>query len=184
MVTRERLMTAEELLRLPTGMGKRYELIRGRLITMSPAGSRHGKIAGKAYLKVAAHAEKHRLGETFAAETGFRLESDPDTVRAPDVAFVAKNRIPTSGLPEGYFPGPPDLAVEVVSPDDPAAEVQEKVETFLAAGTRLVWVLYPRTCSVVVYQLSGAAQTLRAGDMLDGEEVLPGFSIRVGELFE
>jgi Uma2 family endonuclease len=128
--------------------------------------------------------EAHKLGEFFAAETGFILARNPDTVRAPDAAFVGAARIPPSGLPEGYFPGAPDLAAEVVSPNDTASEVQAKVADYLSAGSRLVWVIYPDLRQVAVFDAARANRILAASDQLDGGDVLPGFSLVLAELFE
>ena len=179
-----RPMTAEELLRLPTGMGERYELISGELKTMSPAGSRHGRIAMRIGSRLEQVVDRDKLGATFTAETGFVLSRNPDTVRAPDAAFVAAARVPAGGLPEGYFPGAPDLAVEVISPSEAAAEIQSKVTEYFAAGSRLVWIVYPNVRQVVVYRTARASLALSADDTLDGGDLLPGFSCRVSELFE
>jgi Uma2 family endonuclease len=177
-------MTADELIKLPTGMGQRYELVAGVIRTMSPAGSRHGRTAIRLGGRLAAFVEAHQLGEAFAAETGFILGRNPDTVRAPDAAFVSAARIPASGLPDGYFPGAPDLAAEVVSPNDTASEVQAKVADYLAAGSRLVWVIYPDLRQVAVFDAARANRILSAGDQLDGGDVLPGFSLALAELFD
>ena len=140
MVTREKTqpMTAEELLRLPSGMGKRYELIRGEVKTMTPASPRHGKIAVRIGGRLDHFVSARQLGEVYGAETGFTLRRKPDTVRTPDAAFVSAARIPPGGIQSGYFPGAPDLAVEVVSPDDTAAEVKAKVNEYFEAGARLM----------------------------------------------
>jgi Uma2 family endonuclease len=177
-------MTAEELLRLPAGMGARYELIAGELKTMSPAGSRHGQIALQLGALLQLFVRKQGLGKTVGAETGFILRHNPDTVRAPDVAFIARERVPAAGLPQGYFPGAPDLAVEVVSPSDAATEVQQKVDDYLVAGTQQVWVVYPDQQKVVVFSATGEGRYLSAADVLDGGALLPGFTCPVGELFE
>ncbi|HVT27450.1 MAG TPA: Uma2 family endonuclease [Lacipirellulaceae bacterium] len=127
-------VTADELLALPTGMGKRYELVTGELRVMSPAGWRHGKIAIRFGAKLAAHVDEHNLGIVFGAETGFRLASKPDTVRAPDVSFVAKEHIPADEPSGGFWAAAPDPAVEVLSPDDGTGEVDEKIDAWLRAG--------------------------------------------------
>src|SRR5262245_48721436 len=102
-------MTAEALLKLPRGRG-RYELVRGELKTTSPAGSEHGAVVVRVTSPLDRHARETKLGIVFGAETGFQIESDPDTVRAPDVAFVRRERIPEGGLPKAFWPGAPDLA--------------------------------------------------------------------------
>jgi Uma2 family endonuclease len=173
-------MTAEELLRLPAD-GMRHELIDGELRTMAPAGGPHGRDALRIGARLLAHAEARVLGEVFAAETGFLLRRDPDLVRAGDVAFVRADRLPTEGLPTGFVPLAPDLVVEVVSPGDTAADVQDKVDTWLRCGTRAVWVLYPGP-RLVAHRPDGTARALGPDDVVDGDEVLPGFRMRLRDL--
>jgi len=177
-------MTAEELLRLPAGMGERYELVKGELITMSPAGSRHGRLVSRINSLIEQFVEREHLGAPFGAETGFILTRNPDTVRAPDAAFVSAARVPAEGLPEGFFPGAPDLAVEVISPSESATDVQRKVSQYFQAGTRLVWIVYPDMRQVVIFRSARESMALLADDMLDGGDLLPGFACRVSELFE
>ena len=150
---------------------------------MSPAGSIHGDLALNLGARIRIYAEDHNLGRSFAAETGFLLEISPDTVRAPDVSFVRTERLPAEGLPKSYFPGAPDLAVEVVSPNDRASDVQEKVQEWLRHGTLLVWVVEPESQTVIVYRSDGSATVLQKGGELDGEDVLPGFSYSLDRLF-
>jgi Uma2 family endonuclease len=176
-------MTAEELLRLPDD-GKRYELVEGELKEMAPAGGRHGSVAATLAILLGQHARERRLGVVLAAETGFRIYRNPETVRAPDVSFVARERIPPGGPPDGYWDLAPDLAAEVVSPNDTAAELQSKVQMWLDAGTRLVWVLYPNTRSVVVYESSKEIHALTPGETLRGGNVVPGFEHPVADIFE
>src|SRR4051812_26305530 len=121
------LVTAEELLALPTGMGKRYELVAGELRVMSPSGWRHGQIVSNLHSLLGPHIRAKRLGLSFGAETGFRLARDPDTVRAPDFAFISNERLPSKAPTEAFWPGAPDLAVEVLSPSDRTGEVDEKI---------------------------------------------------------
>ena len=123
------------------------------------------------------------MGEVFAAGTGFLLRRDPDTVRAPDVAFVSSERLGTSEASSGFLERAPDLAVEVVSPSDSAAAVQSKVEDWLGAGTRLVWVVYPDTRSVTVYRSLNEAEVLSEPDALDGAPVLTDLAVPVSDLF-
>jgi Uma2 family endonuclease len=179
-----RPMTAEELLRLPTGMGERYELVSGELKIMSPASSRHGRVALRIGSLLEQAVRSGHLGATFGAETGFVLSRNPDTVRAPDAAFVAAARLPAGELPDGYFRGAPDLAVEVISPSEAAADINRKVTEYFEAGARLVWVVYPDTRQVVVFRSARESVALSSGDTLDGGELVPGFACRVGELFE
>ena len=173
-------MTAEELLALELP-GKRTELVRGRLMVREPAGYEHGRVASELLVRIATHVRAHGLGVALAAETGFTLQRRPDTVRAPDVAFIRAERAPARGT-RGFPELAPDLAVEVRSPDDRRSELAEKVADWLAAGTALVWVVDPSSRTVVVHTAGAAPRTLGAHDTLDGGDVLPGFGARVGEL--
>ena len=181
MATVERVTTAEQLLHA-TGLG-RCELIRGELIMMSPAGSRHGAIAAAMAAILRNFVMPQHLGVVMGAETGFKIASNPDTVRAPDAAFVRAERI-AGDLPQGFFPGAPDLAVEVLSPDDRASEVLAKVADWLAAGCRMVWVVDQKSRAVAVYHGSGRSVTLKAADTLTGDDLLPEFQVSVGSIFE
>ena len=173
-------MTAEELqaLHLPN---KRTELVRGRLVVREPAGFLHGVIAARLCSRVEAHVRAHALGVVLAAETGFKLFSNPDTVRAPDVGFVRASRVPHP-VPKNYPPMSPDLAVEVLSPDDRAGDVLEKIADWLNAGCELVWVIDPERRLARVYRADGTESLLGANDDLRGEELLPGFTCKLSEL--
>ena len=116
-------------------------------------------------------------------ETGYILAANPDTVRGPDISFLAIAKIPNTGLPAGYIQGAPDLAVEIVSPGDAASEIQNKVQDYLAYGVQLVWIVYPQQHLVIVYYPDGTSRTLRDTDMLMGEPVIPGFACLVGDIF-
>ena len=146
-----------------------------------PAGFLHGRVAMNLGAELRAFAKDTRAGAVLAAETGFKLQTDPDTVRAPDVAFVAKGRVPPSDA-TGFAELAPDLVVEVLSPDDRPGEVLAKVADWLAAGTRLVWVIDPARRSGRVYRDDGSEQILSADQALDGEDVLPGFSCPLSEI--
>ncbi len=176
------LRTAEDLLGLSVP-GKRFEMLDGEVIEMAPAGARHGKVAMKVGARLSIHVEQNDLGEVFAAETGFVLARDPDTVRAPDVAFVAHDRLPPGDLPAGFMEAAPDLVVEVVSPGDSAGYVRAKVEQWLQSGVRLVWVVYPETRSVAAYRSLNDVRVLTENDMLAGAPVVMGFSCPVKDLF-
>jgi Uma2 family endonuclease len=175
------LMTAEELLRLRLPGDKRTELIRGRLVVRDPGGARHGAVAMRIGYRIAAHVEARDLGRVYAAETGFKIESDPDTVRAPDVAFITKARVPAVE-PLAYPSWAPDLAVEVLGHDDHPARTLEKVAHWLAAGVRLVWVVDSEKRTARVYRLDGSESLLGTSDALDGEDVLPGFRCLLADL--
>src|SRR5687767_3198613 len=153
------LMTAEELLRLPDD-GMRHELIRGELRTMPPAGWGHGRHSMRAAVSLDAYVEAHELGEVVGSDTGFVLTRTPDTVRAPDVAFVRRDRLPSSDAQAGYYVGAPDLAIEVISPNDLYAEVNAKVAQWLAHGTRLAFVVNPRRLTVAVHRPGQPVRTL------------------------
>lgn len=189
MVIRERFYTVDDLWELSHQIeyvDKRLELSEGMLIEMSPAGGKHGMLALRLGRLIGNYVEAHHLGETTAAETGYILgkrADGKDTVRAPDVGFISAARVPENGLPDGYIPFAPDLAVEVVSPNDDAEDIHHKVNQFLKAGTRLVWVAYPKTQSVVVHTAQ-ASHTLELDATLDGADVLPGFSLTVKAIFE
>lgn len=176
------LVTANQLAHLRE-RGKRYELRKGELLTMTPAGAVHGDLAMELGSLMRVYAKQKKLGKVFAAETGFKIHVDPDTVRAPDVAFVDKKRIPPTGVPRGYWELAPDLVVEVVSPNDSAADVQGKVEEWLRAGVRRVWVVYPDTHTIRVHRSPREIEALKPGDVLDGEDVMPGFSCAVEDIF-
>jgi Uma2 family endonuclease len=175
------LLTVDDLLRLQAP--GRHELIKGELRTMPPAGFDHGAVGMNLAIPLGAHVQMHGLGVVVAAETGFILSRDPDTVRAPDVGFVAQDRIPSTGRPRGFWPGAPDLAVEVVSPSDTLEEVEAKVDDWLTAGTRLVWVANPRRRTVTVYRSLTDVAILTINDVLDGQDVVPGFRINVATIF-
>lgn len=151
---------------------------------MSPAGHRHGRIAARFTAKLAPFVEEHRLGECFAAETGFILQRNPDTVRAPDVAFVGRERLrATTIAEEGFFPGPPDLAVEVVSPGDSYLEVEAKVGAWLDAGTRVVVVLDPQRSVAAVHRSTARTETLGVGNVLALSDLVPGWTLSLEDLF-
>ena len=143
----------------------------------------HGRLACRVALRVAGYVEANDLGEVFIAETGFVLYENPPTVRAPDVAFVSKARLPAPEDSVRFGHLAPDLAVEIVSPSNTAAEILDKVADYLAAGSRLVWVVEPAGGRVTVYRSRNEIQLLQADDMLDGYDVLPGFSVPVAEIF-
>jgi Uma2 family endonuclease len=182
MSTTKTLMTADELLHMPDD-GHRYELIKGELLRIAPAGSEHGVTIMNIGIPLGHFVKTHDLGIVFGAETGFKIYSDPDTVRAPDVAFIHRDRIPESGVPKGYWPGVPDLAVEVISPGDTYTEVEDKVEEWLDAGTRMVIVANPRNRTLKVHRSRTEVILLMENDELDGGDVVPGFRVKVSELF-
>ena len=182
MTTQVQLTTADELLRRPGGE-TRYELIRGELKTMAPAGNEHGNLTMDFGTLLNVHVRANKLGKVYAAETGFKLTTNPDTVRAPDVAFVSQKRLDEVGPAQGYWPGAPDLAVEVVSPNDLYTEVSEKVAEWLRASSKMVVVVNPRTQQVLVHLSPTKVDALGVGDTLEGGEVVPGWQLPIEELF-
>ena len=174
-------MTAEEFWNLPDD-GKRRSLVRGEVVEEVRPGALHGVVV----LRLGSRLERWSEGGpggTVGVESGFFLGRDPDTVRGPDVFYVAPERVPDAGIPEAFWNVAPDLAVEVVSPSEKVGDVREKVRDYLAAGTPLVWVVYPRTREVVVHTPDGLARTHEGEDVLEGFESLPGFACAVSDLF-
>jgi Uma2 family endonuclease len=174
------ITTAAQLLHAE-GLG-RCELVRGELVMMTPAGFEHGRIVISLSTPLASFVKGQSLGVVTGAETGFQIARDPDTVRAPDVAFIRAERVPPSPL-MGFFPGAPDLAVEVVSPSDRATELLSKVQNWLEAGCRAVWVIDPLQRTVSIYRTDKPMAILHASDVLSGDDVVPGFSVPVAEIF-
>ena len=176
------LMNAEELARFDVP-GKSTELVRGRVIVREPPGFYHGHVAARLLFVLGEHVYARDLGWLSAQDTGFKIESDPDTVRAPDVAFTSKHRgleIPR----RGYAPFAPDLAAEILSPDDRPGEVLSKVGDWLDAGVRVVWVIDPERREARVYRADGTQSSVGEDGTLNGESVLPNFSCQLADLFE
>ncbi|HEY7091495.1 MAG TPA: Uma2 family endonuclease [Tepidisphaeraceae bacterium] len=179
--TTNRLLTADELWRMPHDH-MRHELVKGEMRTMPPAGFEHGAIIIKLSRLLANHVEANHLGLVTGAETGFIVGRNPDTVRGADVAFVGKARLPTP-LPKAFFPGAPDLAVEVLSPTDTVEDVEEKVTGYLDGGSKIVWVISPKARTVTVCRPSANPVVLREAESLSGDDVVPGFTCKIIELF-
>lgn len=177
-----KIQTAEQLARMPSD-GNRYELIEGVLNIMPPAGGRHGRVAGRVFKLLANHVDELNLGGTFAAETGFLIHREPDTVRAPDAAYVSLARMEEVEDDSGFVPLAPDLAVEVVSPNDPFAAVEIKAFSWLDAGTKLVLIVEPESRTVHAYRSRTEIAVLQATDLLDVADVVSGWQVKVSEFF-
>jgi Uma2 family endonuclease len=178
----EALMTAADLAVLPDD-GWFYELDRGRLVRMAPASSRSSVVTSRAHRRISDFVEDHALGICGSAAMGYLLARDPDRVRVPDISFARVERVPATGLPDGFWPGPPDLAVEVRSPSDRLANVLRKIADYLDAGTALVWLLDPDARRATVYRSDGSVAVLGEDGVLDGEVVLPGLQVRLAEVW-
>jgi Uma2 family endonuclease len=177
-----RLVGADDLLAWPDD-GRRRELIDGRLHEMAPAGAEHGMVALRIGALLQQHVERSVSGRAFAAETGFVLRTDPDTVRAPDAAVVTEAHAQRVGPTSGYWPGAPDLAVEVVSPSDSYTDVHGKALGWLSAGTQVVLVVDPAARQVTVYRSPHDMHVLAGDDVVDCSDVMPGFAPSVHDLF-
>jgi Uma2 family endonuclease len=175
-------VSAIDLLQMPND-GIRRELVAGELKEMTPAGHEHGSVTMNFSGPLHTFVKANNLGVVYAAETGFLLSSDPDTVRAPDIAFVNRERVRVLQK-GGYFPGPPDLAVEVISPGDTYAEGEDKVHSWLDAGCQLVVVVNSRNRTVKVYRSTSAVTILTIDDSFQAQELLPGFDLPVRQIFE
>src|SRR5437868_3075573 len=150
---------------------------------MSPTGDEHGKVAMELSAQLHLHVRNQNLGRVYAAETGFKLESDPDTVRAPDIAFVSRERVEATGTLTGFRSGAPDLVVEVLSPSDRIGKVEAKVKQWLETGARMVWVVSSKLKTITVYRSLSDIVTLTEKDTLDGGDVVHGFQMRVADIF-
>ena len=182
MTTSTSLLTATDLWNMP-GHGEGYELVLGELRPMPPSGQEHSIIGLDLATMLNAFVKSNKLGKITGADGGYILHKAPDTVRAPDIGFVKVDRLPNGKATQKYFPGPPDLAVEIISPHDVYEEVEDKVEEFLEAGTRIVWGINPRRKSITIFRGDNSITALRAADILSGEDVIPGFSLPISEIF-
>lgn len=174
------LMTAEQLLEVNIP-GKQVELVRGRLVVKEPPGYRHGDITARLAFELMQYVRAQDLGQILVGDPGFTLARNPDTVRGPDIAFVQRARVPDP-LPTAFAEFAPDLAVEVLSPQDRPGETLGKIGDWLDAGTRVVWVIDPARRQARVYRLDGTEAVLSETDALLGEDVLPGFSCPVSSI--
>jgi Uma2 family endonuclease len=176
-------VTAEQLWRLGEGDVRR-ELVDGEVVEMTPVGGVHGQVTARLTRLLMEHVERQGGGELVVGDVGFvlSLPYDPERVRAADLAFVSSGRLRGGHLPQGFVPGAPDLAVEVLSPSDNPIDIQQKVRDYLEAGARLVWVVTPQARTVTVYRADGSARLLREQESLEGEDILPGLTIRLSHV--
>jgi Uma2 family endonuclease len=182
MATTTQLLTVEELQRMPED-GNHYELVRGELRSMPPPGFRHGRISARFTGALVPYVETNKLGVVLSGDPGFVLARDPDIVRAPDVAFVSAARIAASGEPTGYWEGAPDLAVEVLSPNDTVFDVEEKTNDWLTLGCRMVVLVNDRRRTVTVHRPGVPPRILHEDEVFDGEDVVPGFRLPLKQIF-
>ena len=175
------IMTAEELERLSIP-DKRVELVGGRLTIKELPSGWHGRVSARLIARMSVHVENHALGEVLG-ESGFRLRSNPDTVRGPDAAFVSADRVELIGR-RGFPRFAPDLVAEVRSPDDRPGEVLAKVGDWLEAGTKIVWVIDPERFEARVYRADGSEALVARDGALDGEDALPDFTCPLREILE
>ena len=176
------LITAEELFEMASRVG-RSELIDGELIQLDLSGFEHGSLTTRLTWRIAQYVEEHGLGEVYAAKTGFVLRRNPDTVRAPDIAFVTRSRVKKVGPVKAFWPGCPDLAVEVVSPSDSFTEVEAKALAWIDGGCQVVWVVDPKQQNVTEYRSSTEIRILKGTDCLSAPDLLNDWSVEVAKLF-
>ena len=181
--TKEKLLTADDLLQLDAE-GVHGELIRGVFCKTMSTGRKHGLIVGKLTYTLGAVVYPQGLGSIMASDSGVLLERDPDTVREPDIAYFSADKMPYGDDSEGYADVIPDLVVEVVSPSDTWQSVHDKAMMWQSFGAPLVWVAFPDERVVDVYSTDGEVVTLGANDVLEGGDVLPGFTCKVSEIFD
>ena len=175
------LMTAEELMELPDD-GFRYELINGELEKMPPPGSPHGRIAFQLSVYLGQFVLEHELGRGFT-EIGFKLTSNPDTVLAPDLAFLTNEHFAKGRDTEGYWSGPPDLAVEILSPSDRPGKVKQKIARWFSFGTKQLWIADPKHSTVTVYRSPSNTTTFSGSDYLEAQDLFPGFRLSLNKIF-
>lgn len=179
----EKLVTAEEL----AAMKIRYrcELDRGRIVRVSPAGQKHGLVLARIIHLLVRHVDRRKLGRVLSGDTGYWVSRAPDSVRAPDAAFLSHATLEKAEKDDGtYFAVAPDLAVEVMSPRDTWVAVERKVREYLAAGSLAVWVVNPETETVLVFEPGTTARSLERKDRIEGGAALPGFKAKVRSFFE
>lgn len=174
------LMTAEQLFELSPRL-PRAELIEGELREMTPSGAEHGLVSLELMGELREFLKRNPVGRAFG-EVGFVICRNPDTVLVPDGAFVASVRLAQTGVPSGLYDGAPELVLEVISPTDRPKQYEEKAQIWLAAGARLVWLIHPRKRTATIYRPGLTPVTISADEHLTGEDVVPGFRCRLGDV--
>lgn len=176
-----RQYTADDLLLIPDGF--RFELIDGQLVERK-MGAKSAAVNARLLNRLGSRVDADQLGVVFSSEVGYQIFPDrPNRVRFADGSFIARGRLPEGHLPDGHLRIVPDMMLEGVSPNDLAYEVEEKIDEYLQVGLPLLWVIYPDTRTVYVYRQNGSVRRLKGADELTGEDVIPGFSCRVEDLF-
>lgn len=184
MSVKQRLVTVDEFWAMPEVPGKNFELVDGEVVEVTGANDLHHHLMVMLFKLLDRFVEEQDLGLVRPDGLPYVLRHDPDTVRIPDVSFVAWERVPEGAPQERFWEGPPTLAVEIVSPNDRANDIHAKVQGYLEAGTRQVWVFWPRQQSMTVYDADTGVREIGPDATLDDGDILPGFSVRVGDLFE
>lgn len=182
MSTSTALMTAEEFMQLPDEDGFRHELINGEVIRMPSRGFPHSRTATRLMLALGQFVMQHELGEVFG-ELGVKLSVNPDTVLGPDVSFVEKQRLDAAGETEGYWLGPPDLAVEVLSPSDRPSKVHKRIDSLFGYGVKQLWVVSPKKRTIAVYRSPSDSISFSGSDELEADDILPGFRLSLDQIF-
>ena len=176
-----KIWTDEEFMALPDD-GNRYEVVNGELVTVGSAGAKHGYYVSLIHILLGAYVRSQKLGFTFDSDTSFKMKSG--NRRSPDCSFFSKERLRSlGGIPKGYIEGAPDLAIEVLSEANTVGEIHDKIVEYFENGSRLVWVIHPEEKYVLVYRQPEPAALKRPGDILEGEEVIPGFALDLSEFF-
>ena len=176
-----KLITAEQFATMPDSV--RGELVRGEVVEVPPPGAEHGECVMTFGALLHAHVASRKLGRVLAGDAGFQLRENPDTVRGPDVSFIRADRVPATGLPRGHFPGPPDLAVEVISPTETVTMIEDKIANYLDAGCPLVVILNPARRTATLHRPAQDPHIVRRDEPLDLSPVVEGFSCTLAQLF-
>jgi len=183
-MTTTKLFTADDLWQRQQTDDQPYELVDGELISMSPTAGEHGGLMASFSRHLGNHVVPNRLGRVFAGDVGFIIGRNPDTVLAPDVAFVRADRLPPDQQQKRFMPLVPDLVVEIVSPSNSPHEIEEKVRRYHEASVPLVWLAYVDERRVVVRERGEAPRAVGVGEILDGASVLPGLRLAIADLFQ